>query len=99
MAYFGLAELSHRLRELDKWLCRRMRQIHWKEWKRYSAKRRNLRRLGIPDRTAREWAASSRGYWRIAGSPVLQRALPAAYWDDLGLLGLQLTWRRLKTTA
>jgi RNA-directed DNA polymerase len=53
-----------------------MRQIRWKEWKRYSARRRNLRKLGIPDRTAREWAASSKGYWRIAGSAVLQRALP-----------------------
>jgi hypothetical protein len=59
----------------------------------------NLRQLGIPDRTAREWAASSKGYWRIAGSPVLKRALPNIHWDDLGLLGLQNTWRRLRTTA
>ena len=99
MGYFHLADLSHRLRELDKWLYRRMRQIRWKEWKRYSAKRRNLRRLGIPDRNAREWAASSKGYWRIAGSPVLHRALPNTHWDDLGLLGLQATWRRLRPTA
>ena len=99
MAYFRLAELSHRLRELDKWLYRRMRQIRWKEWKRYSAKRRNLRKLGIPDRKAAEWGASSKGYWRIAGSAVLQRSLPTAYWDDLGLLGLQATWRRLRSTA
>ncbi|MFG2249146.1 group II intron reverse transcriptase/maturase [Spirillospora sp. NPDC048823] len=99
MAYFRLAQLSHRLRELDKWLYRRMRQIRWKEWKRYSAKRRNLRKLGIPDRIAAEWAASSKGYWRIAGSAVLQRSLPTAYWEDLGLLGLQATWRRLRTTA
>ncbi|MEU7882492.1 group II intron reverse transcriptase/maturase [Microbispora bryophytorum] len=99
MAYFHLAELSQRLRKLDKWLHRRMRQIRWKEWKRYSAKRRSLSTLGIPDRTAREWATSSKGYWRIAGSPVLQRALPNAYWDGLGLLGLQSTWHRLRTTA
>jgi group II intron reverse transcriptase/maturase len=99
MSYFRIADLSRRLRELDKWVHRRMRQIRWKEWKRYSAKRRNLRQLGIPDRNAREWAVSSKGYWRIAGSAVLQRALPNSYWDDLGLLGLQATWRRLTTTA
>ncbi|GAB3161914.1 group II intron reverse transcriptase/maturase [Microbispora hainanensis] len=99
MAYFHLAELSQRLRGLDKWLHRRMRQIRWKEWKRYSAKRHNLRKLGIPERTAREWAISSKGYWRIAGSVVLQRALPGLYWDGLGLLGLQSTWHRLRTTA
>jgi group II intron reverse transcriptase/maturase len=99
VAYFHLADLSHRLRELDKWLHSRMRQIRWKEWKRYSAKRRNLSLLGIPERTAREWAASSKGYWRIAGSVVLKRALPTGHWEDLGLLGLQDTWRRLRTTA
>ncbi|WP_433710120.1 group II intron maturase-specific domain-containing protein [Nocardia sp. CA-084685] len=99
MAYFRLADLSHRLRELDKWLYRRMRQIRWKEWKRYSARRRNLRQLGIGDRTSREWAASSKGYWRIAGSAILQRSLTTSYWDDLGLLGMQGTWRRLRTTA
>ncbi len=99
MAYFRIADLSHRLRELDKWLHSRMRQIRWKEWKRYPARRRNLRQLGISDRNAREWAASSKGYWRIAGSPVLKRALPNTYWDDLGLLGLQATWRRLTTAA
>ncbi len=99
MAYFRLADLGRRLRDLDEWFRRRLRQIRWKEWKRYSAKRRNLRKLGIPDRTAREWAASSKGYWRIAGSAVLQRALPNEHWEDLGLLGLRDTWHRLKTTA
>lgn len=99
MGYFHLADLGTRLRELDKWLHRRMRQIRWKEWKRYPARRRNLRQLGIPDRTAREWAASSKGYWRIAGTAVLQRSLTNAYWEDQGLLELQATWRRLRTTA
>lgn len=99
MGYFALADLGRRLRDLDEWFRRRMRQIRWKEWKRISARRRNLRRLGIPEHTAREWAGSSKGYWRIAGSPVLQRALPNTHWDDLGLLGLQATWRRLRPAA
>jgi RNA-directed DNA polymerase len=99
MAYFQLADLGNRLRELDEWLRRRLRQIRWKEWKRFAARHRNLRQLGIPDRSAREWAASSKGYWRIAGSPVLDRALPNTYWDDLGLLRLKQTWLRLRTAA
>ena len=74
-----------------------MRQIRWKEWKRFAARRRNLRMLGIPDRAAREWASSSKGYWRIAGSPVLQRALPNSYWDDLGLKMLKPIWQRLRS--
>ena len=97
MGYFRLAGTPKVFSELDKWLHRRMRQIRWKEWKRYSAKRRNLRQLGIPDRSAREWAASSKGYWRIAGSAVLDRALPNSYWADQGLKLLNPTWQRLRS--
>jgi group II intron reverse transcriptase/maturase len=99
MAYFALADLKRRLRDLDEWLRRRMRQIRWKEWKRPKTRRRNLRRLGIPEQTAREWAGSSKGYWRIAGSPVLTRALPNDHWEDLGLQTLGQSWHRLKPTA
>ncbi|WP_338672682.1 group II intron reverse transcriptase/maturase [Streptomyces sp. SCSIO 30461] len=97
MGYFQLADTPKVFQELDKWLHRRMRQIRWKEWKRYAARRRNLRALGIPERSAREWAVSSKGYWRIAGSVVLQRALPTSYWDDLGLHMLKPTWQRLRS--
>jgi hypothetical protein len=67
-----------------------------KEWKRYATKRRNLRAVGISERNAREWAASSEGYWRIAGTAVLDRALPNSSWDDLGLKMLKPTWQRLR---
>lgn len=97
MGYFRLADTPKVFAELDRWLHRRMRQIRWKEWKRYSAKRRNLRQLGIPDRTARQWAASSKGYWRIAKSPVLDRALSNSYWADQGLRLLNPTWQRLRS--
>ena len=97
MGYFRLADTPRVFRELDKWFHRRMRQIRWKQWKRWSAKYRNLKALGIGDRQAREWAASSKGYWRIAGSAVLQRALPTSYWDDQGLKLLKPTWQKLRS--
>jgi RNA-directed DNA polymerase len=97
MGYFQLADTPKVFSGLDKWSRRRMRQIRWKEWKRYATKRRNLRALGIGERVAREWAASSKGYWRIAGSAVLDRALPNSYWDDLGLKMLKPTWLRLRS--
>jgi RNA-directed DNA polymerase len=86
-AYFALADTPRPLSDLDEWLRRRMRQVRWKEWKRHRTRRRNLRALGIPERSAREWAGSRKGYWRIAGSWVLHRALPDAYWRGLGLQG------------
>lgn len=97
MGYFRLADTPKVFRELDEWLRRRMRQIRWKEWKRIATRRTNLRRLGIPERNAREWAASSKGYWRIAGCVVLERALPNSYWDDQGLKLLNPTWQRLRS--
>ena len=97
MGYFQLADTPRVFQELDKWLRRRMRQVRWKEWKRYATKRRNLRALGIGERDAREWAASSKGYWRIAGSVVLQQALPNSHWEDLGLRMLKPTWQRLRS--
>ena len=95
-AYFALADTPRPFEHLDEWLRRRLRQIRWKQWKRYSTKRRELRAAGIPERPAREWAASRKGYWRIAGSAVLQRALPNAYWVNLGLQGFTIPYRRFR---
>ncbi len=97
MGYFRLADGAHLFRELDKWLHRRMRQIRWKEWKIPRARRAMLRKLGFNEQFSREWGNSSKGYWRIAGSPVLARALPNSYWDDLGLKTLKPTWQRLRS--
>jgi RNA-directed DNA polymerase len=95
-AYYRLADGERPFSDLDEWLRRRMRQIRWKEWKRYRTRRRNLRALGMPERAAREWAASQRGPWRIAGSYVLSRALPNAYWTSQGLQGFTDTYRRFR---
>jgi group II intron reverse transcriptase/maturase len=95
-AYFALAETPSVFDEFDEWLRRRLRQVRWKEWKRFAARRRNLRSLGIPDEKARQWAASRKGYWRLSGSPPLQRAMPISYWADLGLVPIGTRVRRLR---
>ena len=95
-AYFALAETPSVFDEFDEWLRRRLRQVRWKEWKRFAARRRNLRALGIPDWQARQWAASRKGYWRLSGSAPLQRALPNRYWADLGLVPISDRTRRLR---
>lgn len=95
-AYFQLADGQRPFSDLDEWLRRRLRQVRWKEWKRYPTRRRNLRALGIPERAAREWAGSQKGPWRIAGTYVLSRALPNAYWTNLGLQGFADPYRRFR---
>jgi RNA-directed DNA polymerase len=99
MAYFRLADVASPFRDLDGWLRRRLRQIHWKHWKTAAARRHNLRIRGISERNARQWGGSGKGYWRIAGSGILHVALPNTYWDRLGLKTLSQTWQRLYQTA
>lgn len=99
MGYFQLADTPRVFSDLDEWFRRRMRQVRWKEWKIPRARFRNLRALGIAEWQAREWASSGRGYWRIAGSPILSRALPNSHWDDLGLRMLKPTWQRLRSAG
>ena len=95
-AYFALADTPSVFAELDQWLRRRLRQVRWKEWKRWRARWRNLSALGIPSDVARQWAASRRGCWRVAGSAILQRALPNVYWLNQGLAGFSDSYRRFR---
>ena len=77
-AYFAFADTPSPLRELDKWLRRRLRQVRWKEWKRVRTKLRKLRAAGIPEHDARRWAFSRKGYWRVAGSQSSPPPYPTA---------------------
>lgn len=79
--YFSLADTPSVFEELDEWFRRRLRQVRWKEWKKPKGRHRGLVAQGIPGHKAWEWAYSRRGYWRIAGSAILQRALPNSYWQ------------------
>jgi len=95
-AYFALADTPSSFEELDEWLRRRLRQVRWKEWKRWKGRLRGLVACGVPAKQAREWAGSGRGPWRIARSPILQRALPVSYWQRQGLLGFLGPYRQLR---
>jgi RNA-directed DNA polymerase len=93
-AYFALADTPRPLSDLDEWLRRRLRQVRWKEWKRFHARWRNLKTLGIQSEQAREWAGSRKGYWRLSRSWVLSCSLTDAYWRDQGLQGFTDPYRR-----
>jgi hypothetical protein len=48
MGYFQLSDASRPFRDMEEWLRRRMRQIRWKEWKRYAADAGTCSRSGFP---------------------------------------------------
>ena len=73
-AYFGLAEVLSPLRDIDKWIRRRLRCYQLKQWGR--AGYRNLRRRGVSVRDAWNTSKSAHGPWRISQTPALTLALP-----------------------
>lgn len=84
LGYYSIAEMRSKMKRLNEWLRRRIRQIFWKQWKKPSARYENLKRLGIDRAKAREWANSRLGYWRIAGSWILSRSLTNEYLASIG---------------
>jgi group II intron reverse transcriptase/maturase len=73
--YYKLADMGNLLKDIDEWMRKRIRMVFWKRWKRVKTRYRNLEKLGISKSNAGILANSRKGYWRIAGSPILQIAL------------------------
>lgn len=83
--YYRICETPSIFTDLDKWIRRRLRCYQWRLWKRGRTRYAELTKRGVPPRTAAAAAASSRGPWRLSGSPPLAHALPNAYLTGLGL--------------
>ncbi len=98
LGYYQLADTPSVLAKLDGWIRRRLRMIRWKEWKKIKTKHRNLKKLGIKPNKAWEWANTRLGYWRIAKSPILDRALDNQYWLNQGLKSLLTRYQILRST-
>ena len=86
--YFKLADAKRLLKGLDEWIRRRIRMVTWKRWKKIQTRFRNLVKAGIDRNRAWEFANSRKGYWRVAGSPILQRSIPIALIKRAGYLNL-----------
>ena len=87
--YFKLANMKTLLERLDAWLRRRLRMVTWKRWKRVRTRFTNLKKAGVEAGKAWEWANTRKGYWRIAGSWIMTRALPNSLFEKAGYLTLR----------
>ncbi|MCB2292645.1 group II intron reverse transcriptase/maturase [Clostridium algoriphilum] len=86
--YFKLADMKSALKTLDEWLRRRIRLCYWKQWKRIKTRHDNLKKLGINEYKAWEYANTRKGYWRISNSPILARTLTNKYLKEQGFVTL-----------
>lgn len=75
VGYYHLANIKRLLLVTDEWLRRRICMCIWKAWKNPKTKVANLIKCGINKYQAYEWGNTRKGYWRIADSYILHRAI------------------------
>lgn len=82
--YFAVANATIKIRDLERWIRRRLRACIWKQWKRVRTRGRNLIKLGVAESKAWQFANTRKGYWRISNSPILDITLNNKYLENLG---------------
>lgn len=87
-AYFRKAEEKATFQALDEWLRRRLRALHWRQWKTPATRTKNLIRRGLPRSEAYRATHCGKGPWAMARSPAMKRAVPASELRRLGLVML-----------
>lgn len=84
-AYFGRTDDHHLAKRLCGWIRRRLRSLHWKQWRHGKTRVAELHRRGICIDEARRVGQARAGIWVMSGHYTVQRALPNRYFSSLGL--------------
>ncbi|MDD5676857.1 MAG: group II intron reverse transcriptase/maturase [Kiritimatiellae bacterium] len=90
--YFGISHTYTGLLELEEWVRRRVRLYYWKQWKRPRTRRRHLLSLGIPREEVHMATRSRKGYWRMSGNSIVQRALTNRWLQEQGVPDMRTLW-------
>lgn len=98
ITYYGISYMKKYIQRIDQWLRRRLRQIIWKRWKKVKTRYQNLVKLNIPRQKAWEWANTRKGYWRIACSYILHRAIRNDRLEKTGLKNLNQLFKKANLT-
>jgi group II intron reverse transcriptase/maturase len=86
--YYGIADMKSLMAELNQWIRRRLRMYIWKQWKKISAKFKNLQKLGVSKQKAWEWANTRKRYWHTAGSFILSTTITNNLLDRRGYIDI-----------
>jgi len=86
--YYGYCETPTVLKDLDCWIRRRLRCIHWKQWKTYRKRKQELMARGIKENAAQTASWSPLGPWKMSHIPPVRMALNNSYFEGLGLCSL-----------
>jgi group II intron reverse transcriptase/maturase len=83
-AYFQLSDSRWMFADLDKWIRRRLRAIHLKQWKTGPTAYRQVRARGFSVQVAVNVARHNCRWWRFSEG-AMHNVLPIRYFDELGV--------------
>ena len=95
LQYFSKAKGKNRIKSLDEWLRRRLRQCLWVQWKRIRTRIKNLQKMKVPPQKAYEWANTRKGSWCISKSPILHSTITNKRLERSGYKSLLKTYNHL----
>lgn len=90
--YYMIGVRFAEVRELDRWMRRRVRLYYWKQWKRPKTRRRKLLQLGIGPDEVHLASRSRKGPWRLTATSIVSRALSADWLKRQGVPSLEEQW-------
>jgi RNA-directed DNA polymerase len=84
--YFGIADVRNIFESLDGWIRRKIRGILWRQWKKPRTRWKKLMELGLKNQSARRWAYSSKGPWRMARTHGMHKAVSNDVIESMGYI-------------
>lgn len=84
--YFSITEVQSIFACLDGWIRRKIRGILWRQWKKPRTRCKKLIEFGLKEQSARSWAYSSKGPWRMARTYGMQRAISNKVIESMGYI-------------
>jgi RNA-directed DNA polymerase len=88
VTYFRYASAKEHLKQLDKWIRRKLRCMRLKQRKRGRSVTALLVRLGVPHGRARKLVGRGCGWWRMAGCPQANEAMNLQWLTEQKLVSL-----------
>lgn len=88
MSYYRIIEAPSDLKDLDRYVRRRLRMCRLKQWRLPKTRKRELLDLGARPRDAALLSSSGKGAARLSKAPAIRIALRNKYWKNLGLLNV-----------
>lgn len=99
VVYFRLADGKGHLEELEAWIMRHLRKIHWRQWKKPRTRFDKLLSFGVNRKKAARVAWGRGGPWFSAATSAMNFALNRTYFIKLGWLGLVNLYNKFKISV